>query len=773
MARTSIDDLSIVLSASSQQLAGDLRAAARLVEGFRKTVDKASADGAASVTRNAAKESAAHRRAATESASAWKRHMGGAAAPARLAAVTAGASFAVFSKAAEGAISLVRGGFADLKEAVNLAADLEMTTLAFEVMLKSGEKATQMLKEIRKFAAETPFNNQELTDASRKLLAYGIAADQVLPTLRMLGDVSSATQTPIGDLSFLYGTLAAQQRAYSRDIYQFANRGIPIYEELAKVLGKTVAETKDLVEEGRVGFPEVVRAFKSMTEGGGRYAGLTSRQADTFAGVREQAMDALQVMKIKLGNVLIDELGLKQGAKDFGAFAANVEAHLDRIRPAVRFVGDMARSWIQIGYEIGKAAVNAGELTDRISTIASPELRKAVEDMRAFLTAGKDFRLSPQAVNDAVFAVAESLTQLFIDLLKNLNALGVALDRNVVEVIRGGVAEIFRLYVESKKFLGRASAGERFYPPQPFDTPDTTRERYRAMMAEAGPVGKRHEELKKVAPIIDALPGTTPENRALKSDWEKTKRDFAEFEAAQNAFLDAFGPRADRLKFNHQLLMTNEVPPRTNAMPTVVGDRGPLAQGVREAEQRLAKIRELRGEIAGQLADDQRRKADEAAAVKARESLIAVAGGAAFAARELKTIERPEVPWQIRADVQDAAQRSKKEFGDPARMFRQEYDALSEALVEGLIDNDTYARAAADLVRRTTDKFGIGGQVRLPDAAMKDTTESVRILNQFHSGQMKAEDFLQQLVRIAEQNLDVDRELLRKTIAPAVVPIPK
>src|SRR5436190_1815690 len=96
-----------------------------------------------------------------------------------------------------------------------------------------------------------------------------------------------------------------------------------------------------------------------MTLAGGRYAGLTARQSETFAGVREQLSDALQMGKIKLGKVLIDELGLKDAAKDLTKFVEGIDA--SRIGPAVHFIGDLGRGVAQVASEFAKAAVQGGD----------------------------------------------------------------------------------------------------------------------------------------------------------------------------------------------------------------------------------------------------------------------------------------------------------------------------------------------------------------------------------------------------------------------------
>jgi hypothetical protein len=306
-------------------------------------------------------------------------------------------------------------------------------------MLKSADKADAMLKDIRKFAAETPFNNTELTDASRKLIAYGLSAEQVIPTLRTLGDVSAATQTSVGDLAYLYGTLAAQQRAYSRDIYQFANRGIPICEALARVLGKSVAEVKDLVEEGKCRVPEVVKAFKSMTEGKGIYAGLTARQADTFAGVREQLVDALQVGKIKFGKILIEELGLKEGAKDLTKFVENLENHLDRIRPAVRFVGELGRAAAQVASEFGKAAVNVSDIGFQAIGRAFPGLKDAADSLHSLVKDAQNFKIDTEQLTNTTLMFTKTIVLGVAEIIDAFEEMGKGIKKDFIDPLNDAI----------------------------------------------------------------------------------------------------------------------------------------------------------------------------------------------------------------------------------------------------------------------------------------------------------------------------------------------
>lgn len=181
-----------------------------------------------------------------------------------------------------------------------IAGQFEQTQTAFTTMLGSAEEANDLLKELADFAAKTPFNIPSVELAAKQLVAYGFEVDGLIGNMRMLGDVAGAFTVPMQDMSYLYGTLKAQGRAYTRDMNQFANRGIPIWREMAKVMNVAESEVRELVESGKVGFPEVEQAFINMTsEGGIAFEGM-DKQSKTFLGVVSNIQDSF----IKLARVM-------------------------------------------------------------------------------------------------------------------------------------------------------------------------------------------------------------------------------------------------------------------------------------------------------------------------------------------------------------------------------------------------------------------------------------------------------------------------------------
>ena len=116
-------------------------------------------------------------------------------------------------------------------------------------------------------AAKTPFDLSGIASSAKQMLAYGSTVDNVVDELVMLGNVASGVGAPLQDIAYLYGTLRTQGRAFTVDIRQFAGRGIPIYEELAKVLGVTKDEVSCLVTEGKVGLLQPHARTKQVPNG--------------------------------------------------------------------------------------------------------------------------------------------------------------------------------------------------------------------------------------------------------------------------------------------------------------------------------------------------------------------------------------------------------------------------------------------------------------------------------------------------------------------------
>lgn len=196
------------------------------------------------------------------------------------------------------------GAFA-IKELVSKIAtvrgEVQQLEVAFRTMLGSVSKADELLQQLVRTAAITPFGLEDVANGAKQLLAYGLEAEKVNETLVRLGDIAAGLSIPLNDLVYLYGTTMAQGRLYTQDLNQFTGRGIPMISELAKQLGVAESKVKELVEAGKVGFPEVQKVIEALTNEGGKFGGLMEEQSKTITGQISNIEDAVFMMFNEIG----------------------------------------------------------------------------------------------------------------------------------------------------------------------------------------------------------------------------------------------------------------------------------------------------------------------------------------------------------------------------------------------------------------------------------------------------------------------------------------
>lgn len=334
-------------------------------------------------------------------------------------------TFTSFSNSAEHtALSLVKldDGLAGvITNSVKLYADAEALKVSFDVLTGSTEQAADTLKSLYKFAAETPFTVPQVTKAAKQMLAYGDSVDNLIPTMKMLGEVSSGLEIPLKDLTYLYGTLRAQGVAMTIDLRQFAMRGIPIYLALAKVLNLVDQDAKeasssvraqigDMVKHGRIDFEIIEQAFKQMTGIGGQFNGLMEKQSKTLKGLFTNMQDDIDSTLREIGETIAKEMHLKEAmlmvsglAKDFKELDPEVKKNITRFLllsaalvagtgAAITFTATMSALGLVLGTVGTTATLTAGSLVAlQVAAIGfggylAYAFSDAVDQMRGFNT---------------------------------------------------------------------------------------------------------------------------------------------------------------------------------------------------------------------------------------------------------------------------------------------------------------------------------------------------------------------------------------------------
>jgi hypothetical protein len=92
------------------------------------------------------------------------------------------------------------------RAAINAASEVEKIQNSLEAMLGT-QVSGQLLTQISSFSMTTPFERNNVAEATKLLIGYGVAADQVINKMRTLGDASYAMGRNLEEVAQLYGRI--------------------------------------------------------------------------------------------------------------------------------------------------------------------------------------------------------------------------------------------------------------------------------------------------------------------------------------------------------------------------------------------------------------------------------------------------------------------------------------------------------------------------------------------------------------------------------------
>ena len=236
--------------------------------------------------------------------------------------------------------SAVMGVFGLGKSTVELAATAETAAVQFKVLTGSAEEAASVMKQINKFAADTPFESMEITQAAKQLIAFGGSSKTVISELQTLGDLAAGMGIPLGELAELYGKARIQGRLFMEDINQLQGRGINVTAELAKEFGNV----REAVEKGQVNFSHLEKALKAMTIEGGAFAGMMVDMSATFDGKLSTLIDNVKTLGRGIGEMLLPPL------KDVLSEANAILGKFNEMPEKVTFIGDVIEAAFDVAF---------------------------------------------------------------------------------------------------------------------------------------------------------------------------------------------------------------------------------------------------------------------------------------------------------------------------------------------------------------------------------------------------------------------------------------
>lgn len=188
-----------------------------------------------------------------------------------------------------------------LSQVIEVKGQFDILHASITSFVPELSKANRLFNKMTSFAVKSPFQLMDITKSAKQLLSVGEASNKVIHDLQMLSDIASGSGQRLDDLSYIYTTSITRGRVYQRELYQYATRGIPIYQSLSEVMGVSTEKLMQMVKAGKVGFPQLNEALENMVSAGGRFYGLSDKIAATTYGRLSNLKDKWMVALSEIG----------------------------------------------------------------------------------------------------------------------------------------------------------------------------------------------------------------------------------------------------------------------------------------------------------------------------------------------------------------------------------------------------------------------------------------------------------------------------------------
>tara|TARA_R100000541_G_scaffold16870_2_gene26542 strand:- start:724 stop:2757 length:2034 start_codon:yes stop_codon:yes gene_type:complete len=185
--------------------------------------------------------------------------------------------------------------------AIKSAADLEKMETSFISLTGGVEEAAAMMKQLNEFTAKTPFQIDAVATSARQLIASGTGIAEVNEQLQFLGDIAATTGNPINEIAAIFAKVNAKGKVELENLNQLAERGIPVFEGLAKATGLLPSE----LGAGAVSVEQFNDFLKGLSEEGGFAEGAMERLSQTASGKFSTALDNLKLAGASLAESLL------------------------------------------------------------------------------------------------------------------------------------------------------------------------------------------------------------------------------------------------------------------------------------------------------------------------------------------------------------------------------------------------------------------------------------------------------------------------------------
>ena len=247
-----------------------------------------------------------------------------------------------------------------------LTMDAEKTAISFEVLTGSAEKAKTLLDDMRKLDKKTVFGVQELSQAQKLMMNFGVGTEEAFGILTNLTEVAQGDAEQLMLLARGMAQVKAAGRLMGQEANQLINSGFSPLFEISKSTGRSMVDLKKDMENGLISYDMVRQALEGLTTGGGRLAGMNDRISQTTGGMLGKLKTSIEQLSIQIGTAF-----LPMANQMVAAIQGIVEPINNASSAAAVFAGNAMAKWTEMRNNLEDLGFAIGYIFGSLKNLAS------------------------------------------------------------------------------------------------------------------------------------------------------------------------------------------------------------------------------------------------------------------------------------------------------------------------------------------------------------------------------------------------------------------
>lgn len=181
------------------------------------------------------------------------------------------------------------------------AGQREQAQIAFAQRFGSDQAAQDYLDQVKAMAVGTNYAYDEITGYSKSLL-NSYTADETLDVLQKLSDATAGLNLDSSGVSMFIAGLSRMRttdKANQEYLNYFSERGLDVYEALARSTGADKSQISEMVTDGEIGGVEAAQAILDYIQE--EFGGLSEKLSTTYDAMVDNLGDAEANLNARMG----------------------------------------------------------------------------------------------------------------------------------------------------------------------------------------------------------------------------------------------------------------------------------------------------------------------------------------------------------------------------------------------------------------------------------------------------------------------------------------